>query len=115
MRTRYRIALAVWLVAIVALIAWPLLSALREPVYRGKRLSVWLEQQGTNHFWARYSELDKQGQTAIRQIGTNALPMLLERLRARDTRFKQLLINHQCAYYALMAIDPEAAAKAGVK
>jgi len=92
-RKRYKIALALWLAAIVGVIVWPALH-LREPAFQGKRLSVWLEQQGTNHFSAaRGSELDKQGQAAIRQIGTNALPMLIEKLRARDTRFKQFMMT----------------------
>ena len=92
-RNRYRIALALWLLAIVGVVVWPVLH-LREPAFQGKRLSVWLEQQGTNHFsTARGSELDKQGQTAIRQIGTNALPVLIERLRARDTRFKKFMMT----------------------
>jgi hypothetical protein len=93
MRKWVYIALAVLLVILAGVIAWQGLR-LREPVYQGKRLSVWLAQQGTNHFMAtRDSEMDKQGQTAIRQIGTNALPMLIKRLRARDTRLKQVMMT----------------------
>lgn len=92
MRMRVRIALAVFVVAVLTVIGWQAFS-LREPVYQGKCLSVWLEQYGTNHWSSgQNSELDKQAGTAIRQIGTNALPMLLERLRARDTRLKQVMM-----------------------
>jgi len=92
MRKRVQIALAVLFVAIVGGIAWQLLRE-REPVYQGRPLSAWLEQYGTNQ-WSlgQNGELEKQAETAIRQIGTNALPMLLERLRARDTRLKQVMM-----------------------
>ena len=78
MRKRVYIALAVLLVMLAGVIAWQVLR-LREPVYQGKRLSVWLVQYGTNHWSAgRNGELDKQAEAAIRHIGTNAIPTLLE-------------------------------------
>ena len=46
----------------------------REPSYGGKRLSVWVEMYATP---PRKSEADN----AIRHIGTNALPYLLEWIR----------------------------------
>lgn len=92
MRKRVHIALAVMVVALVSVIAWQVLR-LREPVYQGKRLSVWLVQYSTNHYSAgRDGVLDKQAENAIQQIGTEALPVLLGKLRARDTRLKQVMM-----------------------
>jgi HEAT repeat protein len=95
MRKPVQFALAVWLVAITGFIAWQVVRSREpEPVYQGKRLSVWLEQQYTNHWSAgRDGELDKQTEAALKRIGTNALPLLLEMLHARDTTLKQVLMR----------------------
>ena len=86
MRKRYRIALTVLFVTIAGLIAW---QSLREPVYQGKRLSVWLDQYGTNHFpTVRDGPLGKEAETAIRRIGTNAIPVYLKILTTRDPPLK---------------------------
>src|SRR5579864_2809300 len=86
MRKRCRIALAVLLVAIIGVISW---QSLREPVYQGKRLTVWLEQYGTNHFpTVRDGPLGKEAETAVRRIGTNAIPVYLKILTARDLPLK---------------------------
>ena len=37
--------------------------------------------------------LEYRGQQAIRQIGTNALPILIERLQAQDTRLEQWMMT----------------------
>ena len=93
MRKRVRIVLAVLLVALVSVIVWQAQRE-REPVYQGKRLSVWLLQYRVNHHSAGGDGvLDKQAETAIQQIGTNALPTLLEILRAQDTRLKQVMMT----------------------
>lgn len=51
----------------------------REPVYRGKPLSVWLKLMGSKE-----SELHKGAIDAIRQTGTNGLPMMVEMLQSQD-------------------------------
>jgi hypothetical protein len=92
MRKRVYIALAVLLVALAGVITWQVLRE-REPVYQGKRLSAWLKQYGTNH-WAAGSggELDKQAETAIRQIGTNAIPLYLSIITTRESPLKLKLL-----------------------
>lgn len=92
MRKRVHIALAVLLVVLAGVIVWQVLR-LREPVYQGKGLSVWLVQYGTNHWSAgRGSEFDKQAETAIRQIGTNAIPMYLSIITTRESPIKLKLL-----------------------
>src|SRR5438045_5789104 len=84
MRKRVQIAVAVLLVAVIGVIAWEvLLSHEHEPVYQGKRLSVWLrDSSGT-------SELTN----AVRQIGTNGIPTLLKMLRKRESPSVSKLIG----------------------
>jgi hypothetical protein len=89
MRKRVQITLAFSLVAIVGAIIWQVLRE-RERVYQGKQLSVWLV--------ILYNEMlsgnrDEGIFQPIRLIGTNALPILIERLPAQDARLKQLLMT----------------------
>ncbi|MGO8928123.1 MAG: HEAT repeat domain-containing protein [Limisphaerales bacterium] len=86
------------------MIAWQVLRLPeREPVYQGKRLSVWLEtysqEMMTSHHYVGPEEqaiwlhqIDSVEQ-AIRHIGTNALPVLIVRLRAQDTLLKELMMT----------------------
>ena len=64
----------------------------REPVYRGKPLSVWLQRyiQGGSYigFWP-----EPEADEAIRQIGTNAIPTLLLMLREHDSKLKLALLR----------------------
>ncbi len=167
MRKRVQVALAMLVVALVGVIVWQVLRE-REPVYQGKRLSVWLERYDegsyiavTQHLWK------KEADEAVCQMGTNAIPVLLRRLRAKDSPFRIWVVSvaqkqhvikikytparirhrealdgmtalgadarraavpalleclndddgevRRCADLALKQIDPEAAAKAGVK
>jgi hypothetical protein len=59
-----------------------LTSPIRQPTYRGRPLTSWLEQYSTNHFVRRGSDADKEAEHAIREIGTNAIPSLLTLLRS---------------------------------
>jgi hypothetical protein len=88
MRKRVQIALAVVLVMLAGVTAWLGLRE-REPVYQGRRLSVWLEILHRE----KLAHLDDHAKQAIRHIGTNALPVLIERLRAHDTPLKQLIMK----------------------
>ncbi|MDB6109620.1 MAG: repeat protein [Pedosphaera sp.] len=80
----YRIIFVMVLVAICGGLAWQVLRP-REPVYREKALSAWCEQYATNHWAHPDSELHKQAETAIRHMGTNAIPALMNMLRASDS------------------------------
>lgn len=80
-----------FLVLLVALAGWGISFALtpREPVYDGKPLSYWLKG---------YDPLEgsepgrQQADQAVRQIGTNAIPLLLRMLREQDSPLKLKLI-----------------------
>lgn len=64
-----------------------LLRSTREPVYQGKRLSVWLKDyDNTKEVFAnngaKLHELDK----IVKQTGTKAIPTLLQLLREEDSK-----------------------------
>ncbi len=82
MRRRVQIALAVLLVTIIAVVAFQVLRPQEhEPVYQGKPLSAWLRDYGG---WdttpAEWVKAKRRAEDAVRQIGTNAVPTLLEML-----------------------------------
>ena len=79
MRKRLQIALALFLVSIAGVIAWQALRP-REPVYGGKPLSVWLKSFDLD---VPKAEVDVASD-AVRQIGTQSLPMLLEMISSED-------------------------------
>src|ERR1043166_10199828 len=62
-------------VAIVAALVWP---GEKEPVYQGKKLSEWIDQA-----W-RASGREQEARFAIRQIGTNAFPVLVKWIESAD-------------------------------
>jgi hypothetical protein len=85
MGKKRRVLWAVLLVAVVAAVVWLLMPS-PEPVYQGKRLSYWLAGYDTGNYNlahpkgpspASLAEADE----AIRQIGTNACPILLRMLQ----------------------------------
>mgnify|MGYP001599799890 CR=1 FL=1 len=71
---------AILLLAVLGGLAW-LVLRVREPVYAGKPLSEWLRQR------------DEESTNAIRQIGADALPALLELAQARDSALKKRLLE----------------------
>src|SRR3954452_17069213 len=73
---RFRIVLVVLFVVIVGGVGWLVLRP-HEPVYQGKRLSLWIE----GYWHAKHPEEINE---AIRQMGTNTLPYLLRIMRTRD-------------------------------
>ncbi len=93
MKGRKRI---VWLILLAAVMAGFSVCVWhsREPVYQGKRLSKWLEEIDPN-------ELDDQevpsnstlAAEAVRQIGTNAVPVLLTMLQTRDSSLMRIWID----------------------
>src|ERR1044071_8506973 len=89
MRQRVRIALAVLLVAMAGVIAWPMLRE-REPVYQGKPFSFWLDRYCWN-FGAESADgvkERKEADAAVRNIGTNGLPILLRMIKAGNSSWK---------------------------
>ena len=82
---RLRIAIICPLLAMLGLAAW-LTFRSTEPAYQGKRLSTWLWELEVSP--DTVSPSWKESVQAIRALGTNALPWLLARLPARDSRLK---------------------------
>jgi HEAT repeat protein len=86
MKNWFRYTLAIVIIFMVAVIAWLALSKPAEPVYQGKPLSVWLEVYTTaTDGGARSVQLGRETDEAVRHIGTNAIPFLLNMLQARDS------------------------------
>jgi HEAT repeat protein len=89
-----RILVAALLAAVVTALAWQLFHS-REPRYQGKALSAWLADLNTGPI----VQGDYTGEThdtaadAFRHIGTNALPQLLNGLRAKDSPLKSACLN----------------------
>src|ERR1035437_3819229 len=96
MRKRVYVALAVLLVMLAGVSAWQGLRE-REPVYQGKRLSVWLNayelygMTGVETWQVRVEQ--QEADEAVCRIGTNALPTLLRMLRAKDSALKAKLMD----------------------
>ncbi|MDB6068147.1 MAG: putative lyase [Pedosphaera sp.] len=89
-RKRIRILFVVLIVAVVGGIGWVVWRS-REPVYQGKRLSEWL-QRYDNPFPVYHSAYFHEADEAVRHIGTNAIPTLLRKLRAKDFPFAGQLL-----------------------
>jgi len=91
MQKRVYIALAVVLVTLAGVIGWQGLR-LREPVYQGRRLGDWLAAYkmdglaGVESWQVRVEQ--QKADEAVRHAGTNALPVLLRMLRAKDSALK---------------------------
>ncbi|MBI3850319.1 MAG: hypothetical protein HY298_08530 [Verrucomicrobia bacterium] len=60
----------------------------REPKYQGKTLTAWLKVGGHGEGLE-----DKPAIEAVRKMGTNAIPFLLDMVRAKDSRFKLKLTD----------------------
>ncbi len=73
-------------VVLTALACWP--HRAPEPTYQGRNLSDWLQRLDTPSL----SPMQRsEAEAAIRAIGTNASPYLLERLSERPSRARQFL------------------------
>ena len=87
MSTRRRILLLLMGVMVLAIAFY--ISRPQEPVYQGVPLSGWLKQLAHPQDWPQRERAEE----AIWQIGTNAVPYLLEVLRKSDAPFKVRSIN----------------------
>lgn len=63
------------------------LNAHDEPTYQGKRWSKWFLDLEASAKQRRTAEI------AIREIGTNALPLLMRKLQQQDSRAKLRLVD----------------------
>ncbi|MDB6109974.1 MAG: repeat protein [Pedosphaera sp.] len=96
MRKRYRILLVVLLVAVLGGLTWQVSRPRQlEPIYQGKPLSVWLaeyyESYSTNSLTLQApAAVQARTENAVRQIGTNGIPTLLQMLRARNSQLTWL-------------------------
>jgi hypothetical protein len=88
MGKRGRVLIAVAAIAVLAVLAWAVLHvSTPEPVYQGKPLSYWLLGYGFPSGHLNGPSRD-EADAAIRDAGTNAIPLLLEMMRARDSSTK---------------------------
>jgi hypothetical protein len=110
MGKRGRVLIAVAAIAVLAVLAWAFLlapSSAPEPVYNGKPLSYWLEPYAYSIFQRKVSTETipsrEEADTALRQIGTNAIPTLLRMLRAHDSplRIKFLQLTYRAPYFPI--------------
>jgi hypothetical protein len=77
------------LAAAVAGLAFVYFLLPSEPVYQGKPLTRWLEQFGTNHWSAGHGgDSDRQAEAALQHIGTNAAPIYLQMMTAKESSLK---------------------------
>ncbi|HXD01412.1 MAG TPA: hypothetical protein VN048_18885 [Verrucomicrobiae bacterium] len=102
--------IAVAAIAVLAMLAWAILfstSSAPEPVYKGKPLSYWLEPYAYSIFQRKVSTETipsrEEADTALRQIGTNAIPTLLRMLRAHDSplKIKFLQLTYRAPYFPI--------------
>src|SRR4051812_21119456 len=91
MRKRFRIILAIVIAALVGGAVWQVVRPRqREPVYQGKPLSFWLGAPYSNR---DYRVTTREVEEALSQIGTNAIPTLLQSLRAKDSALTSKILD----------------------
>jgi HEAT repeat protein len=81
------ILLAVLFVALLGGLFW-MLSRPREPVYREKPLTAWL-----NDLYSWNEDTNQPALVAIREMGTNAIPALLRIIQSGDRPFQALILK----------------------
>jgi HEAT repeat protein len=85
---QYRILLAILLAVIGGVVLWRV-NKPRDPMYREEPLSQWLEEYDPRGLINNKEEVD----AAVRHIGTNAIPILLEMLRSKDNPLKRAVLR----------------------
>jgi hypothetical protein len=75
---------------LTVLLVWRFLYS-AEPVYNGRSLSAWAQQYGSNNWRGGGAPAAREAEAAIRQIGTNGIPFLLELMRVTDSGLKKKL------------------------
>ena len=100
----FRILAVVLLIVVLVGLGWRV-TLLRDPAYQGKSLTVWLRQfeeaklnGPTSPYHLSPMEFKAQfvepTQNAVRHIGTNALPTLLNLVQAKDSSETSLGLIH---------------------
>lgn len=81
------------IIILLAVLGWFLArQVLREPVYGGKALSLWLRTYAPSSPSVPGSREWKETDEAVRSIGTDCIPVLLDMLRQRDSQLKLRLV-----------------------
>jgi hypothetical protein len=90
-----RKAIVSWTLLTVAVAGLAYLYSQRsgEPVYQGKPLTSWLEQYGTNHWSGNHRDLEQEAKAALQHIGTNAMPIYLQMMTARESLLRVKLLT----------------------
>jgi hypothetical protein len=89
MKKRNRILLAALVVVVIGGLMWMALREPPEPVYQGKPLSVWLRSYEA----AGVLQTSQETDNAVRSMGTNSIPFLLQRMRANDSSLQRRLVH----------------------
>lgn len=98
MKMHFRIRFGILIVSVLGAIVWLALSSdEREPSYQGKPLRVWLKGFDANQGSTEYAA----AQSAVQQIGTNALPTLIYYLHRKDPPFYRHWINLKAKLHLL--------------
>jgi hypothetical protein len=85
-RTRAAAITALVLAALGAVLWMRFSPGEREPIYQGKLSDFWPGRNPT-------SEKQEQDKLAVRQIGTNAIPILLQWISAKDGPIKTKMVT----------------------
>ena len=116
MQTRARRLILIIRVALGILaifVCWSFLYP-REPVCGGKTLTAWAQQYGSNHWTANRAAAD-EAEFAIRQIGTNSIPFMINLMRATDRPLtRKLRSKVPRKWHAALHLN-DAATRVGVK
>ncbi|EEF57795.1 hypothetical protein [Pedosphaera parvula] len=116
-KTRSAVITALVLAALGVILSILLSTGEREPVYQGKTLTYWLSDfcvPGRNPT----REKLEQDKLAVRQIGTNAIPILLQWISAKDVPLKLEIVDfiwrHPWVPFRLQsAVDRQSLASSG--
>ena len=95
MKKRWRIIIAGLVLAALAVLTWVVFNPSEsEPQYEGKPLSFWLAEAVIPHEedYGTWRVGSRKAEAAMEHFGTNAVPTLLQMLRARDSTLKLKLI-----------------------
>ena len=95
MRKRYQVLLTVLLVATLGGIAWQMMGE-REPVYQGRSLRAWImdfDNTYASDWTGEDSDKHVRAAEAIRRIGTNGLPALVQIVSQQDSTVKAQLLK----------------------
>jgi hypothetical protein len=84
----YLFALALIIAAVLALLAWAFYPT--EPSHQGKRLSKWVVEYATN-YWRNNPGPAAKAQAAVRHIGADGVPFLLDAIATEPSSLKKKL------------------------